>query len=499
MAARINRRISARRCLSIAIFIQAMSDGADQPPEQTSPAGEPSNDTGNALVVTGPFFQRTDWLSFGLTAVVVLVVYFRTLAPEVTLEYSGALSTSAKYAGVPQPPGYPVWTLYSWVFVTRVPFSNIAWRVAVGSAVAAALACGLVALMVSQAGAMLLETTPAFSSRKLAEQQMLRVVCGFVAGMVLGLSRTVWRMAVVAETWALTVLLFALMLCLLMRWTGRPERRRFLYGALFVYGLLLTGNQELFVMTPALLLVVLLSDQELGRDLSVAISLLVFADWAMSVIGDYYWLGSDMLRGAGLLVAFLLVGGAAVVAIVRTRRFGSEWRSASLCGVVFLLGLGFYLYLPFASMTNPPMNWGYARTEEGFFHLVTRGQYESYRPTSDLGRFVGQLWMLAKDTGKGFGWPYFVFAALSFGLLRRTGGCARHWLLGLAVIFMCVGPLLVGLLNPSEDRASLDLIPPFFAAMYVVLALCTGLGLMVAGCVVAKARIEPQPDAMQHF
>jgi hypothetical protein len=88
-----------------------MSDGADQPPEQTNLAGQPSNDTGNALVVTGPFFHRADWLSFGLTAVVVLVVYFRTLAPEVTLEYSGALSTSAKYAGVAQPPGHPVWTL----------------------------------------------------------------------------------------------------------------------------------------------------------------------------------------------------------------------------------------------------------------------------------------------------------------------------------------------------------------------------------------------------
>jgi len=470
-----------------------MSDGADQPQEQTTPAGQPSHDTGDALVVTGPFFQRTDWLSFGLTAVVVLVVYLRTLAPEVTLRYSGVLSTSAKYAGVPQPPGYPVWTVYSWLFATLLPFSNIAWRVAVGSAVAATLACGLVALMVSRAGTVLLETTPAFTSRKLAEQQMIRVVCGFVAGMALGLSRTIWHEAVMAETWALTVFLFALMLCLLMRWTGRPERRRFLYGALFVFGLLLTGNQELFVMTPALLLVVLLSDQKLGRDLSVVISLLVFADWAVSVIGLYYWLGSDMLRSVGLLLAFLLVGGAAVVAIVRTRRFGSEWRSASLCGVLFLLGLGFYLYLPFASMTNPPMNWGYARTEEGFFHLITRGQYERWHPTDELGRLIGQLWIVAIDTGKGFGWPYLVFAALPFGLLRRTGGCARKWLLGLTATFVCVGPLMVGLLNPSEDRASVDLIPPFFSAMYVILALLTGLGLMVAGCMVAKIQTQPPP------
>jgi hypothetical protein len=477
-----------------------MNDGADQPPVQTTPAEQPSNDTGNALTATGPFFQRVDWLSFGLTAAVVLVVYLRTLAPEVTLEYSGSLSTSAKYGGVANPPGYPVWTLYSWLFVTLVPFSNIAWRVAVGSAVAAALACGLVALMVSRSGTLLLETTPAFTSRKPAERQLLRVVCGCVAGLVLGLSRTVWRMAVVAEIWAVSVLMFAVMLCLLLRWTSRPECRRFLYGALFVFGLLLTSNQELFVMTPALLLLVILSDQELGRDLSLVISLLAVADWALGALGLCRLPGSYMLASVGLLVAFVFVGVAAVIAIVRTRRFGSAWKLASLGGVLFLLGLGFCLYLPFASMTNPPVNWGYARTEEGFFHLITRGQYERWHPTNELGRFIGQLWIVAKETGEGFGWPYFVFAPLPLGLVRRTGGCARHWLLGLAVGFVCVGPLMVALLNPSEDQV-IDrvVIAPYFAAMYVILALWTGLGFMVFGSIVTRPRTGPRPDAMPHF
>ena len=343
-----------------------MSDGEDQPPEQTSPAGQPSNDPGGPQPVTGPFFQGIDWLSFGLTAVVTMAVYLLTLAPEVTLRYSGILSTSAKYAGVPHPPGYPVWTLYSWVFVTLLPFSNIAWRVAVGSAVAAALASGLVALMVSRSGSILLEDSAAFTNRRPAEQSLLRIVCGSVAGMLLGLSRPVWGMAVVAETWALSVLLYAALLCLLLRWTGRPMQRRFLYGACLVFGLLLTGNQELFVMVPALLLFALLNDRELGWDLSLVISLLAIADWALSALGLGRWPGSYMLASAGLLIAFLLVGVAAVIAIVRTRRFGSEWKSASLCGVLFLMGLGFYLYLPLASMTNPPVNWGYPRTAEGF-------------------------------------------------------------------------------------------------------------------------------------
>jgi hypothetical protein len=430
---------------------------------------------------------------------VVLAVYLLTLAPEVTLEYSGSLSSSAMYGGVANTPGHPVWTLYSWLFVTLLPFSNIAWRVAVGSAVAAALACGLVALMVSRAGTLLLETTPGFTSRKLAEQHILWVVCGFVAGMALGLSRTVWRVAVVAEIWAVSILLFTIMLCFLMRWTGRPERRRFLYGAVFVFGLLLTSNQELFVMTPALLLLVILSDQELGRDLSLVISLLAVADWALSALGLCRWPGSYMLGNEGLLVAFLLVGVVAVIAIVRTRRFGSEWKSASLCGVLFLMGLGFYLYLPFASMTNPPVNWGYARTDEGFFHLITRGQYERWHPTDELGRFIGQLWIVAKETGEGFGWPYLVFAALTFGLFRRTGGCARNWLLDLTAALVCVGPLMVALLNPSEDQIiDRPVIAPLFSAMYVILALFAGLGLMVFGTLVIRPPMQRRSDTMPH-
>jgi hypothetical protein len=169
-----------------------------------------------------------------------------------------------------------------------------------------------------------------------------------------------------------------------------------------------------------------------------------------------------------------------------------------LCGVLFVLGLGWYCCLPFASVTNPPVNWGYSRIVDGFFHEITRGQYERWHPTDELGRFVRQLWILAKETWEGFGWPYLVFALLPFGLLRRAVGCARKWLLGLTATFVCVGPLMIGLPNPSEDRASTDVIGPFFAAMDVVLAVCTGLGLMVFGTIVAKPRIEPRPDAMPH-
>lgn len=476
-----------------------MSDAADQAPEQTTPAEQAGNGTGHRHPVAGPFFHTPDWLSFGVTALAMLAVYLCTLAPEVTLEYSGELSTSAKYGGVAHPPGFPVWTFYSWLFVNLCPFSNIAWRVALGSSVAAALASSLVALMVSRSGALLLENTPAFTNLRPAEQWQLRVVCGSVAGMAVGLSRPVWSMAVVAEVWAMTVLLFAGMLCLLLCWTWRPERRRFLYGAALVFGLLLTGNQELFVMTPALLVFVLLNDRELGRDLSLATSLLAVSAWALGVLGISRWPVADMLQSVGFLAAFVFVGIAAVRLIVTTRRFGSDWAPASVCAGLFLLGLAWYFCLPIASMTNPPMNWGYPRTVEGFIHAIIRGQYERWHATDDLGRFVQQLWLLAREVVRGFGWPYLLFAVLPLGLLRRTSRSARIWLLGLAAVLLCVGPLMMTLLNPSADRASTDLIGPYFTAMDVVIALWTGLGLMVAGSIGTKVRALATPNPGSEF
>ena len=192
-----------------------MTDGADEPIETSPPTGPPAAAAGRVDSVPGPFFEGTDWLALGLTSLVLLAIYWRTLAPSVTVGDSGMLSTGAPYAGVPRPPGYPVWTLYSWLFVELLPFGDVAWRVAAGSAVASALACGLLALVVSSAGPRLWKTAPLPADRRLAGQKPLRIICGCVAGMALGLSRTVWQLAVVPETWGLTLLLFTAMLCLL--------------------------------------------------------------------------------------------------------------------------------------------------------------------------------------------------------------------------------------------------------------------------------------------
>ena len=80
-----------------------------------------------------PLFRKIDWLALLICFAVVETIYFLTLAPEVTLEDSGELLTGSFWAGIPHPPGYPFWAIYSWLWTELVPFGNVAWRVEVGT------------------------------------------------------------------------------------------------------------------------------------------------------------------------------------------------------------------------------------------------------------------------------------------------------------------------------------------------------------------------------
>src|SRR5438067_11765331 len=149
--------------------------------------------------VTPPLFRRIDWLTFGVTTLLVFIGYYLTLAPDLTLEDSGELAVGSFYAGVPHPPGYPVWTIFTWLFTVLLPYSNIAWRVAVASAVSGALASGLIALIASRGGSMILEGIEEFRGIDRRWENALCVLSGYVAGMLVGFNGFMWGQAGVVE------------------------------------------------------------------------------------------------------------------------------------------------------------------------------------------------------------------------------------------------------------------------------------------------------------
>ena len=245
-----------------------------QPNKQGRSAATQAVPTPPARPFTPPLFRRIDWLTFGVTTLLVFIGYYLTLAPDVTLEDSGELAVGSYYAGVPHPPGYPVWTIFTWLFTVLLPFSNIAWRVAVASAVSGALACGLIALICSRGGSMILKGMEEFKSIHRRWENALCVLSGYVAGMLIGFNGFMWSQAVIVEVYPFSLLSFVGVLCCLLRWIYAPHQERYLYWALFLFGVCFTNHQTLIVAAMGIEVAIAGAKPKLGRDLFLGNSLI---------------------------------------------------------------------------------------------------------------------------------------------------------------------------------------------------------------------------------
>jgi len=540
-------------------FLPSKETKAAPAPEPPTPAPVPS--------LEGRFFHRFDWIAGLAAALVLFAVYLYTLAPNVTLEDSGELAVGSMYAGVPHPPGYPVWTLYSWAFTQLLPFSNIAWRVTVSSAFAAALACGIIAMMVSRGSMLMLKGIEKFREFDGRQRKWLCLMAGLSAGLILGFNGFVWSQAVIVEVYTLSILTFVLTLIFLMRWFFRPEKRRYLYLAVFMFGLCFTNHQTLLLAAPGLVIVTLLGDRKLGRDILVFCCGLYILGLVVTLRGASDPTGGNPdgfilfnLIGAGLMATLLgvtvrmpvkslsvLVGlgyfalaivfGIAWDMVVADQQMGTAIRwvklwallNILLLGVLiayswinrpdkepgllshlvptlntagcFMVGAAFYLYMPIASMTNPPMNWAYPRTYDGFKHAVTRGQYDKMKVSGFTRMFIdhryqegqkerpgfngGQAYIYLDEAQQEFSFAYMALALIPLAFIHRMRHRDIRWIAGLTGVYISFTLMLIYVLNPSADEQNRHLFKVFFAATHIFIALGLGYGLALLGAAMA--------------
>ena len=499
-------------------------------------------------------FHKVDWMTFGITTFVVMLGYYFTLAPDLTLEDSGELAVGSMYAGIPHPPGYPVWTLYTWLFTKLVPFSNMAWRVALSSAVAGAFSCGIIAMMVSRGTRSMFGLFDSLKELPEKTSHSISVVCGYVAGMLMGFNGFMWSQAVIVEVYTLSVLTLVLQMVCLMRWMHSPFQHRWLYLAWFWAGICFTNHQTLLVAVVGMEIAILARDRSLGRDRFVLnsfwflLGILIKAVKGSAAIGA---MDNKLMWNAFLCIGLFCIV-MAVVMVVISRGLMTRIVPAILCYVAWVVGALFYGYMPIAGMSNPPMQWGYPRTKEGFFHALSRGQYEKANPTSGLDRFFEQIGTYINGTVEEFNLIYLLVClvpigvifyrrltdnqkiglAISSGLYAFVGlivmikakgagnmmsllaglGCGylfllvgltpflffrenrahpvRAWLCGTGAIYLFLSLLLLFLLNPQPDRQSQQLNRVFFTASYVPISMFIGYGLalIVGGLATAYDR-----------
>lgn len=458
-----------------------------------------SNSESSRRMSGGALFREVDWQSFFITTLVVFMGYWYTLAPNLTLEDSGELAVASYYAGVPHPPGYPVWTIYTWLFTVLVPFSNIAWRVGLSSAVAAAVACGALALIVSRGGSMMIEgIAERFREMKRDDEwqkldpgleNKICLVAGFAAGALLGFNGFLWSQAVIVEVYGLSILSFVMVLTMLLRWMYSPEKHRYLYWMAFWFGICLNNHQTLVLATMGLEVAIALRNPRLGRNL-FACNTIVFLfgliakwqGWMTSFDNNKILFG--IYLGVGILSSIAFAG-----LFLKTEKLLDEWKPVFGMSVLGLFAVAIYFFMPITSMTNPPMNWGYPRTVEGFFHALSRGQYAQTSPTESIGKFITQINIYFDGAMDEFNLPLLLVALAPFLFLFRMAKREKAWLLGLTATFLCLSFLLIVLLNVSTDQRSVQLNRVFFSASHVIISMCIGYGFILL-TILAKSYYE---------
>ena len=428
-------------------------------------------------------FDRYERLVALISFLVALITYWSTVMPNIGLNDDGEMATAALHFGVMHPSGYPLWTILAGLFSHLLPFGNGSWKINLFSGLCTAVAAGVFSLITLNA------------TRWLGVARRPATLLSFAATLTFVWVTPIWSHAVVGKgLYALHVCLMLILVMLTYVWIRRPHWKNAFVWLIFIFCLGMSNHHMSLAMAFMPLLVILLLHAELFWEyalyslLAAALLYLGFAE--LSHLPDVWKAAVRLLYtvGAGFLVFLLL------------RRKLTEWRQGLLILVAVGAGLLPYAYMPLASSTNPPMNWGYCSTPEGFFYAINRSQYwgtladqlqgsvgklmgvppvekpKGPKAPDDetmLQSFVGfcrVFWVvLAKNVS-----PIpLVFALLSFVLFWRLPREQRIWFY-LLVIGFCLSAFLQPLSwNNGYDKAGWDM-------QYQYQSLCYGFFILLS-------------------
>ena len=378
---------------------------------------------------SGRLLKKCDWIAFAIATIVSFVVYFYTLAPTLSLEDSGELAVAGDYLGVPHPPGYPLWTILAWIFARIFQFKtyfgqpNPGWSIALMSAVFAALTAGVMAMLVCCSGRDMLQSIKRARGADSDSTDDLICCGGGIAGSLLfAFSPVMWSQAVIVEVYTLNAFFVVLIFQLAYMWSRKPSDK-LLFATALAFGLGM-GNwwPSVLLTIGPLTLLIMFKDLKLFRDFAI-VGAVIVAMLAINVVfkelgnqtnpanpsQSLHPLARKWLWTAGphatpfysadkaliwkYIRPFWIYFIVNLIAIGLGWRFLPRGRTVALTILLVELGLLIYVYMPLSSdLRNPPMNWGYPRTWQGFMHAVNRGQYEKVAPTDVFSkRFIAQL------------------------------------------------------------------------------------------------------------
>ncbi len=267
------------------------------------------------------------------------VIYFLTLSPDIYFIDSGELAVVCQTLGIAHPTGYPLYTLLGKAF-TLIPLKNVIFRLNFLSSI---LICftNLFLFLI------LLEISKIALSPK---ENNLKIWGAFLGALIFAFTPTLWSEATTNEVYSLNIFLQALIVYLSLSWYNRSQVRNdkkthslfFLF--IFLYGLSFGDHMSTFLLSPALIFLILTR------------------------------VGKGILNSKRLLALLLF----------------------------FILGLSIYLYLPFRAAQKPLLNWGDPANLTNFLRHISGWQYQVWMFSESLGELMGNFKNFCSLLLKGF-------------------------------------------------------------------------------------------------
>ena len=268
----------------------------------------------------------------------LLAIYAGTLAPTVTLWDAGEFNAAIGSLGIPHPPGTPLYILLAHTWAQALGFLPQALAVNLLSAVATAIACGLLAGLMTR-----------WTGNRLA---------GIASGLTAGTMLAVWQNATETEIYAVSMLLAVLMVVAGDR-AGASDRFRLRLLLAYLIGLAIPVQISALVAAPAAIFLASSGSRE-GFDRRRALAL---GGVLVTVIGV-------SLASAPVTVLGLV---ALVASTVRAKlTLGLE--ALALLGVA-VLGMSATLFMLVRAGHDPFINQGNPSTVDAMMDVVWRRQY----------------------------------------------------------------------------------------------------------------------------
>ena len=306
------------------------------------------------------FSVEERWIAL-LCFLAALGIYWFTAMPNIGLGDDGEMATAALHFGVMHPSGYPLWTILAGLFSHIIPFGNGSWRINLFSGLAAATGVGIFSLLTLN------------GARWIGLSRLPATLLSLAATFTFAWATPIWSQATIGKgTYALHVCLMMTLVMLCYVWIRRPHWRNAFVWVVFLFALGMSNHHMTLSMAILPLLVILLLHAELFWEYaiySVLIASIIYLGFAAISPPDLH---PAIWKAAWRL--FLTSWVALILLIIIQKRL-TEWRQGILLIIAVIVGLSPYYYLRFASETNPPMNWSYCSTNEGFFYAINRSQY----------------------------------------------------------------------------------------------------------------------------